>query len=289
MHGLPEMGRLHERCDVSLGEFCFSVMDAVKALIAYVDRGYNYRYVNEAYSRFFNKPMEACLGGHVCEVMDPAVFEAGIKPQLDACFTGKTVAHEGWLPLPELGECYVDVRYFPHIVDNDVVGAAVVAHDLTDKKAMIRDVVTQNRELESNLKQLAESNRKLQLLLEGALSDRQKTESKAYDRVSESIAPYLRALKAESGDSRTAELADSIESALLNYKPELDQKLYKLNPGLSAKERHIAHLIVGGKTSQEIAEILEKSVKTVEYYRSSLRKKLKLDGRRISLRTYLVS
>lgn len=289
MYGSSEMERLHERCDVSLGEFCFSVMDAVKALIAYVDKGYNYRYVNEAYSRFFNKPMASCLGSHVCEVVGHSVFEDGIRPKLDACFSGKMVAHEGWLPLPEVGERYVDVRYFPHVVDEKIIGAAVVAHDLTDKKVMIRDIMVQNGELESNLKQLAESNRKLQILLEGALSDRQKTEVSAYDRVSESIAPYLRALKAESRDSRTSELADTIENTLLNYKPELDQKLYKLNPGLTVRERRIAHLIVDGKTSQEIAEILGKSVKTVEYYRSSLRKKLDLEGKRISLRTFLVS
>jgi DNA-binding CsgD family transcriptional regulator len=129
----------------------------------------------------------------------------------------------------------------------------------------------------------------LRQLLENVTADRERTESNAYYRVSESIAPYLQALKCQEPSERTAALADNIETAILNYKPRLDRKLYKLNPALSSRERRVAHLIVEGKTSQEIADIVEKSVKTVEYYRSSLRKKLGLSGHRVSLRTFLVS
>ncbi len=289
MHSLPDNERLHERCDVALGEFCFSVMDAVKALIAYVDRGYTFRYINESYSRFFNKSLSSCLGEHIGEVMGQDVFENAFKPNLDDCFAGRMAASEGWMILPEVGERYVDVRYFPHIVAGEVLGAAIVAHDLTDKRALLRDVIAQNRELESNLERLSESNRQLQQLLKGVMSERKTSENMAYERVSESIAPYLKALKGEDSTHRTAELADSIEATILNYKPELDQKLYRLNPSLSSREKHIAHLIVEGKTSQEIADIIGKSVKTVEYYRSTLRKKLGLDGQRVSLRTFLVS
>lgn len=289
MQKIQDIERLSERCDLSIGEFCFSVMDAVKALIAYVDRGYCYRYVNGAYSRFFNKSVDSCLGRHVSEVIGSMLFENGVKPDFDRCFNGERVTSEGWLPLPKIGERYLEVRYFPHICDDEVIGAAVVAHDLTGKKTMIRDAIAQNKELELNLERLTESNRQLQQLLEGVLSDHERTESNAYCRVSESIAPYLRALKAEAGDSRTAVIADNIESTILNYKPKLDRKLYKLNPSLSAKERRIAHLIVEGKTSQEIADIIGKSVKTVEYYRSSLRRKLGLSGHRVSLRTFLIT
>lgn len=289
MHMKPTTDLIYDRCDISLGEFCFSVMDAVTALIAYVDRTFQCRYVNESYSRLFCRPIDGCLGQNISKTVGDEVFQNCLKPMLEKCFRGETPTFEGWMPLPDVGEHYIDMRLFPHRAGNEIIGAAIVAHDLTDKKAIIRDVIAQNKELEQNLERLEESNRQLHTLLETVMKDREKTESSAYYRVSESIAPYLQALKTDAQGSKTAELADSIESTIMNYKPKLDQKLYKLNPNLSARERRIAHLVVEGKTSQEIADLVGKSVKTVEYYRSSLRKKLGLNGHRVSLRTFLVS
>ncbi|WP_161598377.1 helix-turn-helix transcriptional regulator [Pseudodesulfovibrio senegalensis] len=279
-----------DRCDLSIAEFCFSVMDAVQALVAYVDRACTYRYVNKAYSRLFNKPLHGCLGAHVSEVVGDAVFDGEVGAELLRCIrNGEQCSFEGWASFPRVGEYYMDIRYFPHIVEGKVLGAAIIAHDMTDKKAMIREMVIQNRELQRNLGKLEETNAQLRQLLENVTADRERTESNAFYRVSESIAPYLQALKCQEPSEQTAKLADNIETAILNYKPRLDRKLYRLNPALSARERRVAHLIVEGKTSQEIADIVEKSVKTVEYYRSSLRKKLGLCGRRVSLRTFLVS
>ncbi|GEM_PF-1328361 len=288
-HAIPE-DMSYDRCDLSIAEFCFSVMDAVQALVAYVDRACTYRYVNKTYSRLFNRPLHSCLGVHISEVVGQFVFNGDLGLELARCLkNGERSSFEGWLEFPSVGEHYMDIRYFPHVVEGKVLGAAIVAHDMTDKKVMIRDMVAQNRELERSLGRLEENNAQLRQLLESVMADRDRTESNAYYRVSESIAPYLNALKADIPPDRTAEMAANIEAAILNYKPKLDRKLYRLNPALSSRERRIAHLIVEGKTSQEIADVVEKSVKTVEYYRSSLRKKLGLSGQRVSLRTFLVS
>lgn len=278
-----------ERCDLSIAEFCFSVMDAVWALVAYVDRTKTYRYVNESHVRLFNKPVSFFLGAHISECLGKAALEGDLANAFSLCLErGERAAFEGWLVFAPGGERYMDVRLFPHIVEGRVIGAAIISHDLTEKKALLRDMVVQNRELRQSLERLEENNAQLRQLLESTMSDRDRTESSAYFRVSESIAPYLHALKSNSPSEHTYQLAKGIENAILNYKPLLDRKLYELNPSLSAQERRLAHLVVEGKTSQEISEDMGKSVKTVEYHRSKLRKKLGLGGQRISLRTFLV-
>ncbi len=48
-------------------------------------------------------------------------------------------------------------------------------------------------------------------------------------------------------------------------------------------------LVRQGKTSKDISEMLNISLRTVETYRNNLRKKLGINKKKISLRTYLMT
>jgi DNA-binding CsgD family transcriptional regulator len=57
----------------------------------------------------------------------------------------------------------------------------------------------------------------------------------------------------------------------------------------SPNELQVANLIRQGKTSKEVARLLNLSIRTVDSYRDSIRKKLGLKNKKVNLRTYLAS
>jgi DNA-binding CsgD family transcriptional regulator len=65
----------------------------------------------------------------------------------------------------------------------------------------------------------------------------------------------------------------------------LSSKYFELTPS----EIQTADLIKEGKTSKDIASMLNISPKAVSFHRGNLRKKLGLSNKKINLRTYLQS
>jgi len=58
---------------------------------------------------------------------------------------------------------------------------------------------------------------------------------------------------------------------------------------LTPKELQVATLVKEGRTSKEIAELMDVSPGTVALYRNRIRKKLTVNGKKVNLRTYLAS
>jgi DNA-binding CsgD family transcriptional regulator len=57
--------------------------------------------------------------------------------------------------------------------------------------------------------------------------------------------------------------------------------------GLSPAEMRVADLIRNGRTTKEIANLLNTSVNTILFHRFNLRRKLGIKGEKANLRTYL--
>ena len=58
---------------------------------------------------------------------------------------------------------------------------------------------------------------------------------------------------------------------------------------LTPTEIQVAHLIKEGKSSKEVAQLLNISIRTVGCYRESIRKKLKVNNKKVNLRSYLLA
>jgi DNA-binding CsgD family transcriptional regulator len=65
----------------------------------------------------------------------------------------------------------------------------------------------------------------------------------------------------------------------------LSSKYLKLTP----TEIRVANLVKEGKTTKDIAEIMNLAKKTIDSYRENIRRKLGLKNKKTNLRTHLLS
>ena len=98
-----------------------------------IGRDYVYRLVNRSYLDHFQLREAQIIGRHVADLLGGDSFERTVKPLLDRCFSGHTVAYREWFELPE-GRRYLDVRYTPLRDGEAVVAAVASARDITQAK-----------------------------------------------------------------------------------------------------------------------------------------------------------
>ncbi len=86
-----------------------ALIDAVPALISYIDADYRYRWMNKHYERWFGFAAESFQGLHVSEVLGEAAWER-VRPYMERAVAGETVAYEQQLPYKH-GGSRVGARY----------------------------------------------------------------------------------------------------------------------------------------------------------------------------------
>ena len=80
-----------------------------------------------------------------------------------------------------------------------------------------------------------------------------------------------------------------IESNLNDIISPFSSRMSSRYLGFTPKEIQIANLIKEGSQDKDISEILHISVVTVKTHRQNIRKKLGIYGKRVNLRTHLLS
>lgn len=202
-----------------------------------------------------------------------------------------------------------------------IIGAMVVAHFVTEQKKVREELAVYRRELETLVQartaELAQTNQQLReeieqrkrtamelrassdrlqemntamrVILDKRIEDHQRAEELIRLNLKELIDPFLNRLE-NSGLRRTQKqllevIRMNLEEVVGSSMPEFSNKYYMFSPN----ELQVANLIRQGKTSKEVARLLNLSVRTVDSYRDSIRKKLGLKNKKINLRTYLAS
>ena len=80
---------------------------------------------------------------------------------------------------------------------------------------------------------------------------------------------------------------DMMESTLNEIVSPFLQNLPLAFLRLTPSEIQVANLVKHGKTTKDIAQILNLSGKTIEFYRKRIRKKVGITNKQINLRTFL--
>ena len=161
--------------------------------------------------------------------------------------------------------------------------------DITERKVSEEALKSKERELETKANKLEDINTALNILLEKRKVDQIELEEKIVLNVENLIKPYLDKLRQGSLDDRKKNILNIIQSNLDEIISPFTRNLSSRHYNLTPKEIQIANFIRQGTTNKEIAEILFLSVKTVEFHRDNIRKKLGIKNKKINLTSYLLS
>jgi len=167
---------------------------------------------------------------------------------------------------------------------------AVVSHEnITPVVKAQEDLKKKEMELSQQKKMLEESNIALKVLLEHREHDRMRLEENVLANVRQLVSPYVEKLRLQKLDIRSRNLVEIIEARLAEIAAPFLKRLTDMHRVLTPREIDVAVLVREGRTSKEIAELLNVSVSGVDFHRKKIRKKLGLANEKANLRSYLLS
>jgi PAS domain S-box-containing protein len=202
-----------------------TIVEAVPALLGYVDTDERYRFNNAAYEQWFGRPASEVAGRHIREVLGDAVY-AAITPHVRAALTGRRVSFDSTMTYRDGKTRHVRATYVPDVgADGRVQGFVAHVDDITDLKR----AEDEREQLRRHTDELARVARRLTQSLDIA---------QVAEQIAASILPLFRA---QSSVVRLLEPDGSLTCAAIagkwleNFKPG-----YRLAPGIGLVGRAVA-------------------------------------------------
>ena len=136
---------------------------------------------------------------------------------------------------------------------------------------------------------LEDANTALKVLLQQREKDQRQMEANVLDNVRRMVAPLVERLGRMPLPVRAKMMLASLEKRLEELTRPFLRRLSNAESVLTPQEIEVAALIREGRSSKEIAALMNLSLTTINFHRRNLRRKLNLRNARINLRTYLTS
>jgi len=110
------------------------VIDAVPALISYVDSDQRYQFTSKGYEEWFGHTREEVQGKHLREIVGEDAYER-ILPHVEGVLRGNKVSFASWVDYKGAGKRHVQINYVPHLDERGVArGFLAFILDLTERK-----------------------------------------------------------------------------------------------------------------------------------------------------------
>jgi PAS domain S-box-containing protein len=161
--------------------------------------------------------------------------------------------------------------------------------DISQRKQAEEALKTRERELENKTQKLVETNIALKVLLRHREEDRRALESTILANVKELVFPFIEKLRGGHLSESQRAFVDIIESGLNEIMSPFLQKMTGAHARFTPTEVQVTNLVKNGKTTKEIAELLNIGTSTVDSHRNSIRNKLGLRNSKTNLQTYLLT
>jgi PAS domain S-box-containing protein len=173
--------------------------------------------------------------------------------------------------------------------DGIPMGSVHFLRDITERKRTEKALEQRKEELQAQAHSLNEANTALKVLLRRREEDKAELEGKVLSNVKELVMPYVERLQKSRLGATEKAYVSIIKSNLTEIVSPFLQALSLKHLSLTPREIQTADLIRLGKTTKEIAEVLNVSTRAVEFHRENIRSKLGLKNKKANLRTHLLS
>ena len=157
----------------------------------------------------------------------------------------------------------------------------------------LMDEIEERKRVEAALsnksQKLEELNTALKVLLEQREKDREELEECLLSNVKKLIIPNVEKLKRLNAKNKSTPYITLLETNLQDLTSSFSFRLSSQYVNLTAKEIQVANFIKDGRTSKDISQLMNVSERTIDFHRKNIRKKLKLNNRKINLRASLLN
>jgi PAS domain S-box-containing protein len=164
-----------------------------------------------------------------------------------------------------------------------------ICRDITDHKQAELALIERGKELENKTHELEEVNAALRVLLKHREEDKKDLEDKVVANVKKLVFPYVEKLNNSRLNDRQMLYLNIIKSNLEDIITPFLHQLSSKYSDLTPNEIQVAGFVKEGKTTKEIAELLNSSTGAINFHRNNLRKKLGLRNTKTNLRSFLLS
>jgi len=161
--------------------------------------------------------------------------------------------------------------------------------DNTERKRAEEALVRSERELRIQAHDLMEVNTTMKVLLNTMEKDQEELKERFLDNIKTQVLPYLEKLKKRTLQDVEKGFVEMAEFRLNEIASPFVQKLTSNYLNLTKTEIRIATLVKEGKSSKEIAELLNSKKRVIDFHRENIRKKLGLNNKKESLAILLRS
>ncbi len=181
-----------------------------------------------------------------------------------------------------------EISTFPTTIKGQTLVLGI-ARDITLRKQAEQALKKREKELEAKTRDLEEVNAALRVLLKKRDEDKTELEEKVLSNVTQVIGPYVEKLKKTELDERQKDYLSVLESNLGDIISPFSRAVSSRYLNLTPAELQVANLVKQGKTTKEIAELLNLSRETIGFHRRNIREKIGIKSKKVNLRTQLLS
>jgi len=267
-----------------------AILDNIPDIAWLKDRESNFIAVNDAFGKASGLSSENVVGltdldiwpAELAEMYrndDRKVMECGRRKQVEEPLVDKD-GREMWIET---------IKTPIHNARGEIIGTAGIARDITLRKRAEEDLKKREWELEAKTRNLEEVNIALKVLLKRREEDKTELEEKVLSNVRELVDPYVDKLKKSPLSIDQTAYVSIIETHLNDIVSPFLHNLKSKYLNLTPREIQIANLIREGKTTKEIAKLLNLSLAAIDFHRNNIRNKLGLKNKKANLRSYLLS
>ncbi|MHB8137457.1 MAG: PAS domain-containing protein [Smithellaceae bacterium] len=161
--------------------------------------------------------------------------------------------------------------------------------EIEEKRLAEKNLRQKERALRLNAMNLQETNTALKVLLEQREKDKSELEEMVLANVRSLLLPSLERLRGCRLNDRQKIYVDSLEANLQTIVSPFLHRFSNRFLNLTPVEIQVAGLVKEGKSSKEIASMINVSERGVEFHRNNIRRKLGLTNAKTNLRSYLLS
>ncbi len=177
--------------------------------------------------------------------------------------------------------------------NGEVKGVLSILRDTTERKQIEKDLQNYRDHLEELVKDrtanLEEANTALKVLLKRREENKTELERNVLANMKELVLPFLEKLQNSKLNEKQKVFINIMEFNINDIISPFVQELSSKFLNLTATEIRIANIIKQGKSTKEIADMLNMSPRTIDLHRYNIRKKLGINKKKTSLATYLLS